>query len=254
MARGLARARRVFMYGATARPSPGTAATSTGSVETAGSPYSVSHDGGVDDLLRNWRKTLAALTSADPGHVDRVGHELLRRWSEPHRAYHNVAHLQAVLHNIDMLREDAPDPDTCMVAAWFHDAVHEGRPVTDEQASADLAVELLGELALEPDRIAETARLVNLTATHSPDAGDADGAVLCDADLAILASPPAEYDAYVAAVRAEYDHVAEADFRAGRAGVLRRLLAREPLFNTPTARELWEERARANLSAELDRE
>ena len=34
--------------------------------------------------------------------------------------------------------------------------------------------------------------------------GDANGAVLCDADLAVLASPPEAYAAYASAVREEY--------------------------------------------------
>lgn len=140
-----------------------------------------------------------------------------------------------------------------MVAAWFHDAVYDGRPGADEQASAALADEMLGRLDVRDELAREVARLVHLTATHSPEAGDANGAVLCDADLAILGSPPAEYAAYAAAVRAEYAHVSEPDFRAGRAAVLRRLLARDPLYTTATAQELWEDGARRNITAELSR-
>jgi predicted metal-dependent HD superfamily phosphohydrolase len=55
----------------------------------------------------------------------------------------------------------------------------------------------------------------------------------------------------VAGVRAEYAHVADADFRRGRAAVLRDLLAKPTLFHTAAARALWEERARANVAGEL---
>ena len=77
--------------------------------------------------------------------------------------------------------------------------------------------------------------------------------MLCDADLAILASGPERYQVYVEAVRAEYEHVDDRTFAAGRAAVLRGLLARDPMFSTPTGRDRWEAAARANVTAELAR-
>jgi hypothetical protein len=51
---------------------------------------------------------------------------------------------------------------------------------------------------------------------------------------------------------ADFAHVGDDDFRAGRAAVLRDLVARTYLFSTPHARELWEGAARANLRRELE--
>ncbi|CAM5381771.1 hypothetical protein STANM309S_03097 [Streptomyces tanashiensis] len=95
------------------------------------------------------------------------------------------------------------------------------------------------------------ARLVRLTTTHDPAAGDLNGETLCDADLAILATDPDTYGGYTAAVREEYSFVPEADFRAGRAAVLRHLLGLPRLFRTPYGAAVWEERARENLEREL---
>jgi len=185
------------------------------------------------DLAAAWRRLVP-----DSPASRAVGAELLARWAEPHRRYHTLDHLRAVLAAVDRLAHLAADADAVRLAAWFHDAVYEGRAGWDEERSAQLA---------------EAARLVRLTAAHAPEPGDRDGAVLCDADLAILAAPPDGYAAYAAAVREEYRHVPDAAFAAGRAGVLSRLLAMPRLFRTPVARELWEERARANLAAELAR-
>jgi hypothetical protein len=96
--------------------------------------------------------------------------------------------------------------------------------------------------------VAEVARLVRLTATHDPRPGDDAGALLCDADLAILAADPAGYDAYAAAVRREYAHLPDEVFRAGRAAVLRSLLGRPALYRVVGERADWEPRARANLT------
>lgn len=78
--------------------------------------------------------------------------------------------------------------------------------------------------------VAEVARLVRLTATHDPRPAVDAGALLCDADLAILAADPAGYDTYAAAVRWEYAHLPNEVFRAGRAAVLRSLLGRPALY------------------------
>lgn len=197
-----------------------------------------------------------------------LGAELVTRWSEPHRRYHTITHLAAVLDAVDELYagaggpvgEDpgagAPldggvgDPVAVRLAAWFHDAVYDGRPGWDEERSAWLALARLPRCGVPPARVAEVARLVRLTAAHDRVAADdPGGAVLCDADLAVLGGDG--YDDYAARVREEYAHVPEDLFRQGRAEVLRRLLATPRLYRTPRAYELWEARARANMSAEL---
>ncbi|MCK7627762.1 hypothetical protein MUU72_32500 [Streptomyces sp. RS10V-4] len=176
---------------------------------------------------------------------------LLRRWAEPQRRYHTTDHLTAVLDRIDELADHADDLPAVQLAAWFHDAVYRPERSENEERSAALAERALPELGLDPARTAEVARLVRLTVTHDPAPGDRNGAVLCDADLAVLAGTPEAYAAYAAAVRAEYDFVPDPDFRTGRAAVLRQLLALPRLFRTPPAHDRWEEPARRNLTTEL---
>lgn len=181
----------------------------------------------------------------------RIGEELAARWSEPHRVYHGVDHLRAVLDRLELLADGGEPVDReTRLAAWFHDAVHRGTSPDDEQASAELATELLAPVT-GTGTAEEVARLVRLTATHAPAADDAPGRALCDADLGVLGGDAAEYAAYTAQVRAEYARVPAADFRHGRAQILRRLLERPSVFHTPTGRRLWEAPARANLAREI---
>ncbi|WP_026877581.1 HD domain-containing protein [Jiangella gansuensis] len=200
----------------------------------------------MDELRRQW----AVLAGTGP-EAEAAGDDLLRRWQEPHRHYHAVGHLRAVLDAVDELADAADDVDAVRLAAWFHDAVYAGRPGDDERASAVLARDMLTGLGAAPARVDEVARLVLVTVAHDPAPGDADGAVLCDADLAVLAGSPAEYAAYASAVRDDYAQVSDADFAAGRAAVLERLLDRPALFHTATGRRRWEEPARHNLHTEL---
>ncbi|MGW0711369.1 HD domain-containing protein [Streptomyces sp. NPDC002643] len=205
-----------------------------------------------DALSSRW---LGALLSAREGtpHPSPAPYaaNLIARWSEPQRKYHTLDHLTAVLDHIDTLAEYADDPDVVRLAAWFHDAVYLPERSTNEERSARLAERALPEAGVPEAKVAEVARLVRLTVTHAPADDDRNGQVLCDADLAILASAPDAYAAYAAAVREEYGFVPDEVFRRGRAGVLRQLLALPKLFRTPYGEREWERRARENLRREL---
>jgi predicted metal-dependent HD superfamily phosphohydrolase len=175
---------------------------------------------------------------------------IIGAWSEPHRRYHGLEHLAAVLGLVGELSGAASDPDAVALAAWYHDIAYDPERDDNEQVSADRARAGLRGLVPE-DRVDEVARLVLLTAGHDPEPGDANGAVLCDADLAVLAGPPDAYVAYASAIRAEYDHLSDEEFTAGRIAVLERLLALPRLYRLPAVAGEWTPRARANLTAEL---
>jgi predicted metal-dependent HD superfamily phosphohydrolase len=178
---------------------------------------------------------------------------LLAAYAEPSRGYHDLRHLSEVLDRVEELAaRTAPDRRAVTLAAWFHDGVYDGRPEAEER-SAQWAARVLSEAGVPGRTVAEVARLVRLTAHHRPQPDDLNGAVLSDADLAILASPPERYAQYVADVRREYAHVAEPVFARARARVLRGLVAKPTVFHTRYAIASWESAARKNLAAELRR-
>ncbi|MFI9762579.1 hypothetical protein ACIHFB_32175 [Streptomyces sp. NPDC051963] len=195
------------------------------------------------------RAARAPVDSPDPAPY---ANDLLTRWQEPQRRYHTLTHLTAVLDHIDVLEKHADDPDVVRLAAWFHDAVYLPDRSENEERSARLAERALPEGGLSAAKTAEVARLVRLTVTHAPVGEDRDGQVLCDADLAILASAPSGYAAYTAAVREEYHFVPNDAFRDGRSAILRQLLDLPRLFHTPYGEREWEATARYNLRSELE--
>ena len=196
-------------------------------------------------MLRRWRSVL------DSPEAEPVGRDLVDRWSEPHRHHHTLDHLELVLSTVDSHADEAADADAVRLAAWFHDAVYDPRRTDNEDMSAALAARVLPGAGVPEDRVTTVTRLVRLTATHAPSPIDRDGILLCDADLAVLAAEPDRYAAYRAAVRAEYAHVPDEAFRTGRASVLQRLAALPQLYRLPVLHDRWEERARANIAAEL---
>ena len=208
----------------------------------------------MTSLIERWRAAArgAGATAGDDA-LDAAGRDLLARWSEPHRRYHDGTHLAAVLDVVDLYADLAPHPDRVRLAAWLHDAVYDPHAATgaNERDSAVLANDLLTRLGVAPAAATDVAMLVALTDGHAAADGDPDGALLCDADLAILAADPDRYAAYAAAIREEYAHVPDDAFRTGRARIVRALLNLPSIYRLPPLRRAWEARARANLTAEL---
>jgi predicted metal-dependent HD superfamily phosphohydrolase len=192
---------------------------------------------GHDDLAPFWPRWLDVALRT----------ELQAAYAGSDRGYHDLRHLTEVLGHVEELMDpDDPAREGVLLAAWFHDVVHDGR-ADDEERSARRAEDALAGTSVAP----EVARLVRLTRTHRPAGDDRAGQVLCDADLAILASGPDRYASYVRGVRSEYASLPDADFAAGRKAVLLDLLAKPSLFHTEAARRRWEQRARANVEREL---
>ena len=227
-------------------------------------------------LLRAWEAAFtprlkrmevpAELRAQLTAQVAELGESLLQAWEQPHRAYHHSGHLSQMLTDLDRLyahRTQGSTPLALVLAAWFHDAVYEGAPGEDERRSEQLASTSLEPLVtaglLTGHELQMVSLLVRATATHElPESVDlpagyepADIQFFLDADMAILAADSARYHRYLRGVRSEYSHFDDEAFRTGRTTFLRSTLGRKRIFLSEQALQLWEEPARANLSAEL---
>jgi predicted metal-dependent HD superfamily phosphohydrolase len=178
---------------------------------------------------------------------------LLARHREKHRRYHTATHVAWVLRHVEELAASEPVEQLGEVAAaaFYHDAVYEPTHPANERASARLARRDLTALGWADDAVERVAAMIEATEHEASSEPAGDTAVLLDADLAVLGADPAAYTTYVEQVRSEYRHVGDADWRVGRSQLLRTLLDRDAIFTTPTGRDRWESRARANLTAEL---
>src|SRR6478735_7305149 len=182
-----------------------------------------------------------------------LGARLVASYAHPDRRYHDGRHLGEVLERVHELTAHGVEFDrmAVLLAAWFHDSVYDAQPDA-ERRSAAWAAEALPTL-VDQAVVDEVVRLVLMTEHHQPADDDANGCALSDADLAILAAPAERYAEYAASIREEYAAVPDDAFSAGRAAILRDLLAKPWLFHTAHARDTWEDAARANVQAELEK-
>jgi predicted metal-dependent HD superfamily phosphohydrolase len=196
---------------------------------------------GVDHLLLAWPL---------PG-ARALGAQLVASYAHPNRRYHDGRHLGEVLDRIHELSAHGEEFDRMpvLLAAWFHDSVYDAQPHAEKRSAAWAAEALPG--LVDPAVVEEVVRLVLVTEHHQPADTDRNGCALSDADLAILASSPERYAEYATSVREEYAAIPDDAFAAGRAAILRELLAKRHLFQTRHARRTWEDAARRNVEQEL---
>ena len=184
------------------------------------------------------------------GSVRSVFANLAKAYAEPGRAYHNTNHIRDCLSQLDLSHELARNPDEVEVALWFHDVVYVPGAADNEDRSARLADTALAACAVPLEtrrRVADLVRATShLTVPQNPDAQ-----LVCDIDLSILGREPAVFDRFERAIRQEYAHIAEPEYRHERAAVLAGFLRREFLYQTEYFRDRFEQPARTNLKRVL---
>lgn len=181
-----------------------------------------------------------------------VFEDLVRRYNEPGRAYHNLPHIQACLKELDHSEPCSPKRDLIEWSIWFHDAVYDPRRKDNEALSAELAHRHMANMGITRPASGDITRLILATRHTSQPASD-DEMLMVDIDLSILGQPESTFDAYDRAIRTEYEWVPAEDYHKGRATILYGFLSRPAIFNTRTFQERYEGAARVNLRRAIER-
>ena len=152
----------------------------------------------------------------------------------------------------DEVRSTMEQPVAVEAALWFHDSIYDPRSSTNEEDSADNAVDDLEDAGVAREIVERVRQLVLCTKTHEP-AGVPDAPLLIDIDLAILGQPPARFWEYENAIRAEYAWVPQQRYAEKRSEILTRFLRRPAIYRTDHFNGKYEAAARANLRAAIER-
>ena len=183
--------------------------------------------------------------------ADAIFDEIEAAYAEPGRRYHTLAHIADCLAQLDAVHGREPMRRRIELALWWHDAIYDPTRADNEAQSASLARRHLASLGEASGEIDDVGRLIMLTAGHTVTPADDVGATLVSIDLSILGQDPESYDRYAAQVRAEYAHVPDVAFRAGRAQVMARFLAAPAIYADPGFRNRLEVQARRNIAREI---
>ena len=187
--------------------------------------------------------------------VKALWQDIAVRYNETQRAYHSLQHIQQLFSQFEKIKHQLHEPHIIALALYYHDVIYDPRRSDNELKSAEYAVEALkGYLSAE--QCQHIYALIMMTATHElHECLDtdtvSDAAYFLDMDLSILGTPWSEYQVYAQAVRQEYRHIANEDYRTGRIAVLQKLLAHPVLYLTAYYHNQFEVQARDNIKREI---
>lgn len=217
------------------------------------------------DLPLRWQRLCDRLSI--PNAVGLFDAEIVPRYGEAHRAYHNLTHIDNCLTLLFAFGESTmrdtgswlgaeaatqQEIDTLELALWFHDIVYDPARSDNEAKSAELLKGLLAPLGLYRQVIDDASDLVLLTKTHDTRSLKGRGRlVMLDIDLSILGEVPHAYWEYEHGIRREYSFVPLDVYVKERVKVLQAFQERERhdrLFRTPLFHAQFNNFARQNLA------
>lgn len=216
----------------------------------------MSADATRNRFLRVHWDRMAATVNAEPAKSDTVWNDVMPRYNEAQRAYHNADHLVQLMSFIATYRHE-PQVLAMMTAfVFFHDAVYRTDSLENikknEIASASLANDRLRDLGVKQEFSSRVTNWIMASASHKLDAkADPQGAFVLDADKSILAAQPDKYQEYCDNIRKEYELFDDRTFYAARLEkFIKPTLEAPKIFLTPQIDKALGERARTNLRLE----
>lgn len=202
----------------------------------------------IEQLGNQWLNELQG-TAADSV-LRNIFDKLCALYQQPHRAYHNLHHIAALLELAESHRTDLRDFRAVYLSIWFHDAVYRPLLKNNEEASAALARQELKALQISASELDKISRYILATKHHEP-SDDSDLQWLLDFDLAILSSPPEVYEAYTRQIRQEYGMFPDLIYRLGRKKAMSKFVERPAIYGKLGDRA--EQQARLNITLEISK-
>src|SRR6185503_17820748 len=172
-------------------------------------------------LETRWATLWERLSAA--GDLPVVWQRLHAAYTEPHRRYHTLAHLEHCLLEFDAARELAQDPLAVEYALWFHDLHYDTHASDNEERSASEADAVLSRAGWPEERRARVRQMI-LDTKHAAIPASPDGTLMADVDLSILGQPRTRFEAYEREIREEYAWVPGVLFRLIRRAILGQFL------------------------------
>lgn len=183
---------------------------------------------------------------------DSLWNEIETRYSEPHRAYHNLNHLYQMLGEFETVKAKLEDSEMVLFALYYHDLVYDPKSKTNEEESAKIAEERLLELGIRKERVSVCSNHILATKSHRlGDNSNTDTKYFLDMDLSILGSEENQYLEYTKNIRKEYSIYSDEDYRKGRIQFLDHFSETIRLFQTDYFFDLYEMRSRYNVKSEI---
>lgn len=182
--------------------------------------------------------------------IDKYWEELIEMYTQPHRYYHNLRHLEVIINELANVENLINDYEAVLFAVFYHDVIYNVANNDNEARSADWAKTRMKDLGIHHQMIDKVNNYILATQSHDGNI-DTDGAYFLDADLCVLGKNWDEYLTYAQSVRGEYSIYSDELYNAGRKKVLQQLLLKPTIYQSTYFQHKYEAQARENMTREI---
>ena len=159
-------------------------------------------------------------------------YQIERKYSEPHRSYHNIDHIIDCLQKLHDEKNKTPDAidtsawDTIELAIWFHDIVYDRIALNNEASSVKWFKKCTEEGGLSEKITREVCEMIMATRAHQipPYADTFQMRLFLDIDLSILGSEQNRFNTYEMSILNENNLLPEFLYRFLRKKFLKKII------------------------------
>jgi len=199
----------------------------------------------IESLENRWMKRFSCTNKTET--IIRNGlKQLTARYSEKHRHYHTLQHVDACMKHLDEIADHIVDLKAVEIALWFHDIIYDPKRNDNEKRSAEYAETFLASVDLPSEEISKITHLILLT-KHPSHPATNDEKYLIDIDLAIIGANEQRYDQYESSIRKEYGFVPSLLYKKERRKLLMSFAKSDRIYLTEYFYEKYENQARLNI-------
>jgi predicted metal-dependent HD superfamily phosphohydrolase len=206
----------------------------------------------IDYVKEKW-KTLTSFSKKEDL-KEQMWEEIVYRYAEQHRHYHNLNHIAYLLTLLDKSVGKLTNPAAVGFAVLYHDVVYDTYSSDNEEQSAAFAEAQMRQLNISNTFIEKVKTLIAATKDHKIQGSNGmenDLSYFLDFDMAILGADEDMYKLYSQKIRKEYSKYNDKVYREGRKLALQNILSSENIFFTPEFRQEMEQKARENINREV---
>lgn len=180
--------------------------------------------------------------------------DIMDRYQEPHRHYHNANHIAVCLQAARVAGDFLEQPARLHMALALHDVVYDVTPERyplNEELSAEYARTMFERFGGLPSVAEKIAELI-LATKHQDTPSGHDAKFMVDIDLWCgLGQPRSQFELNTYNIRQEFAEVPDEVFYLKNHAFLRQLLKRDRIFQTDFFHSRFEDIARSNLESYL---
>lgn len=201
----------------------------------------------MPDLAKHFSKTLALLKAKDPD--GDLWQEIESQHSDPRRHLYNLEHLAF---RLDLLATTDFDKAHLRLALYYHHITYDSCADNNEINSARVATEQLKSVGIKDKDTAAIYDLIRLT-DPLPSPSIPLGDLFLDLHRAWMGADSDQFQTFAEARRQDFSWLPDGKYLRQRMNEVIPLLDRQPIFVTKDFHDRFEDQARQNLNAEIQR-